>query len=429
MPLDLILGAQWGDEGKGRITDALASQAQIVARFSGGDNAGHTLTAGSKRLKLHLVPSGILHPQAHCILAAGMVINPATLIEELDQLGAAGLDTSPERISISPSAHLITPAHRLLDGAEERLRGAPIGTTGRGIGPAYTDKAARRGLRAGELCSWSSFAPRLRAHLESAARLLELIYAMEPPDIGAIMLDFEGYAERLGNYVANTGARVAAVLDQGGCVLGEGAQGALLDLDHGSYPYVTSSHPTTAGALQSLGVSPAHLRRIIGVTKAFQTRVGAGPFPTEASEPVAARLRGTGDQPWDEFGTTTGRPRRCGWLDGVLLRYANRVNGFTELSITKLDVLSGFNHLNIASSYRLGSEISTDLLCSPAELDRCEPVYEELAGWSVDLRAIRSWEELPAPARVYVERIESLTGLRAATISVGPERTEWIERP
>jgi len=428
MPLDLILGAQWGDEGKGRITDALARQAQIVARFSGGDNAGHTLTAGAQHLKLHLVPSGILHPGVRCILAAGMVINPATLIEEFDQLEAFGLDVSPARIAISPSAHLITPAHRLLDGAEERLRGAPIGTTGRGIGPAYTEKAARRGLRAEELRSWSAFAPRLRSQLESAARLLEGIYKEPPPDIEAVMRDFERYAERLRDYVANTDALVATTLSEGGNVLGEGAQGTLLDLDHGTYPYVTSSHPTTAGALQSLGVGPSNLRKVIGVVKAFQTRVGAGPFPTEASEADAARLRGTGEQPWDEYGTTTGRPRRCGWLDGVLLRYTTRLNGFTEFSITKLDVLSGFEELRIAVAYRYEGQRHPDLPCTPAGLDRCEPVYENVVGWNADIRSSRHWNQLPPEARAYVERIERLTGVTAATISVGPERSEWIER-
>ncbi|MEJ2010614.1 MAG: adenylosuccinate synthase [Anaerolineales bacterium] len=428
MPLDLILGAQWGDEGKGRITDALARQAQIVARFSGGDNAGHTLTVGSTRLKLHLVPSGILHPAAHCVLASGMVINPATLIEELDLLSAHGLDTGPARISISPAAHLITPAHRLLDGAEERLRGAPIGTTGRGIGPAYTDKAARRGIRAGELRNWRTLAPRLRSHLEAAARLLEQVYREQPPDAEAVLLEFERYAERLQGYLVDTSAHIAEVLAEGGNVLGEGAQGTLLDLDHGTYPYVTSSHPTTAGALQSLGIGPAHVRRIIGVTKAFQTRVGAGPFPTEAPEPIAARLRGTGDQPWDEFGTTTGRPRRCGWLDGVLLRYTSRLNGFTELAVTKLDVLSGFESLPFATGYRFAGAISLTLPCSAAELDQCEPVYEELNGWPDDLRPIRDWQALPAAARSYIERIEAFTGVHVTTISVGPERQEWVER-
>jgi adenylosuccinate synthase len=429
MPLDLILGAQWGDEGKGRITDALASQAQIVARFSGGDNAGHTITAGSTRLKLHLVPSGILHPAAHCVLASGMVVNPGTLIEELDQLTAQGFDTSPARISISPAAHLITPAHRLLDGAEERLRGTPIGTTGRGIGPAYTDKAARRGIRAGELRSWPTLAPRLRTHLESAARLLEQVYKQQPPDIEAVMLEFERYAGRLQDYVAHASGRITAVLSEGGNVLGEGAQGTLLDLDHGTYPYVTSSHPTAAGALQSLGIGPAYLRRIVGVAKAFQTRVGAGPFPTEAPEPAAARLRGTGDQPWDEFGTTTGRPRRCGWLDGVLLRYTTRLNGFTELSVTKLDVLSGFESLRIATGYRFEGVLSSDLPCSASELDQCEPVYEDLDGWPDDLRPLRDWQDLPSTARSYIERIEELAGIPVTTISVGPERQEWIERP
>ncbi len=428
MPLDLILGAQWGDEGKGRITDALAGEADIVIRFNGGDNAGHSITVGDDLLKLHLIPSGILHPNTHCVLAAGMVINPQTLLEELNQLSARGLDVSPNRISISPAAHLITPLHRLLDGADDARRAAPIGTTGRGIGPAYMDKSARRGLRMGELRSWDTFSSRLQAHIDHSNRLLEEIYAQPGAD-GLNLLDsFRAFAERLTPYIAQVEAHITTSLEQGRSVLGEGAQGTLLDLDHGTYPFVTSSHPTTAGALASIGVGPAYLRRVIGVAKAFQTRVGEGPFPTELKGSLAERLRGTGEHAWDEFGTTTGRPRRCGWLDGILLRYSSRVNGFTELAITKLDILSGLHDLQLASQYSFQGDVYTNLPCTPSELAACEPVYECLPGWKSALTGAEHWEDLPDTARAYVQRIEELTGLPATMLSIGPERDQLIKR-
>jgi adenylosuccinate synthase len=428
MPLDLILGAQWGDEGKGRITDVLARDADVVVRFSGGDNAGHSINVGDDLLKLHLIPSGILHPNTTCVLAAGMVINPETLIEELDQLAARGLDVTPARISISPSAHLITPLHRLLDGADDAHRSAPIGTTRRGIGPAYMDKAARRGLRVGELQNWAAFSHHLQTHIDHANRLLEDVYGQPPLDGRRLLEAFKVYAERLVPYTGQVEARIASALEQGRNILGEGAQGTLLDLDHGTYPYVTSSHPTTAGALASIGVGPGYLRRVIGVAKSFQTRVGEGPFPTELEGSLAERLRGSGEHAWDEFGTTTGRPRRCGWLDGVLLRYSARVNGFNELALTKLDILSGLQELHLASQYTFQGQVFTDLPCTPAELVSCEPVYESLPGWETELGGLRDWEDLPEAARAYVQRIEAQTRLPASMISIGPERDQLIQR-
>jgi adenylosuccinate synthase len=429
MPLDVIVGTQWGDEGKGRITDLLAKQAKVVARFSGGDNAGHTVTVGEARYQLHLVPSGIVHTHTLCLLGGGMVVNPARLLEEIDMLTQLGIDSSPARLKLSHTAHIITPAHLALDRAlEEKRASAELGTTLRGIGPAYTDKTSRSGIRAGEMDEPEAFAEKIAARMHSTAQEFKALYTDEPPDPQTAARDYYSYAQRLRPYLADVGAHVAAALEREENVLAEGAQGTLLDLDHGTYPYVTSSHPTTAGALLGLAVGPTHLRRIIGVTKAFQTRVGAGAFPTEAGGDVASRLRGTGDQPWDEFGTTTGRPRRCGWLDGVLLRYAVRVNGLTELALTKLDILSGIDPLQICSAYRAGDDTHADLPASPAGLSDFTPEYETLVGWSQSLEPIRRWGDLPPAAQAYIQRVETLTQLPVTLISVGPERDQVILR-
>ena len=429
MPLDLILGAQWGDEGKGRITDILARDADVVARFSGGDNAGHSVTVKDRLFQLHLVPSGIVHPHTTCLMGAGMVINPAKLLAEMDVLQGAGIEITPERLRISTSAHLITPAHLALDGAEEQTRGAAkLGTTRRGIGPAYTDKTARHGIRLEAMLSDQEFQALLRQQLERANRSLETIYKLEGIDIPAALEAYQTFAERLRPHLADTGYFLANSLMQGQRVLGEGAQGTLLDLDQGTYPFVTSSHPTTAGALLGLAIGPQHLDRIIGVVKAFQTRVGEGPFPSEIHGPAAERLRGSGEHPWDEYGTTTGRPRRCGWLDLVLLRYAQRVNGFTELALTKLDILSGLELLQLCTGYHEGEVDLTDLVAGPSRLDRYQPLLEELAGWAQDLTPIRAWNDLPPEARNYIQRIETSTAIPVRMISVGPERDQIILR-
>jgi adenylosuccinate synthase len=429
MPLDILVGAQWGDEGKGRITDRLSAQADIVARYSGGDNAGHTVTVGTRLFKLHLIPSGILHPHTRAVLGSGMVIHPGTLLDEMAVLAAAGVDVGPQRLLLAPGAHIITPAHRALDGAEEALRGgSSLGTTGRGIGPAYADKAARLGLRAEAMRHPTAFAEAVRRHEEQLARLLESHYRCAPPDPAESARHYQEYAERLRPHLAETGGLLAEALAAGQTILAEGAQGTLLDLDHGTYPYVTSSTPSAAGALLGLGVGPRHVRHVIGVAKAFQTRVGAGPFPTEVSGDLAERLRGTGANPWDEFGTTTGRPRRVGWLDGVLLRYAARVNGLTDLAITKLDILRGIPTLLLCSAYRREGRRMADLPGTPAELEDLAPDYESLEGWDPDVGGLRSWALLPAAARAYLERIEQLAGVPIRWISVGPEREQMIVR-
>ena len=429
MPLDILIGAQWGDEGKGRITDLLAAQAEVVARYSGGDNAGHSVTVDGRLFKLHLIPSGILQSNARCVLGNGMVLNPGTLVEEIDSLAAAGVDASPQRLAISLGAHLITPAHRALDGAEERSRtGSALGTTGRGIGPAYADKASRLGLRAEAMQDPEAFAGLVRAHAERAARLLETFYQLPAPDPAEAARSYREFALRLRPFLADTAALLADILGAGGTILAEGAQGTLLDLDHGTYPYVTSSTATAAGALIGLGLGPRHVRRVIGVAKCFQTRVGAGPFPTELTGPTAELLRGTGSQPWDEFGTTTGRPRRVGWLDGVLLRYAARLNGLTDLAVTKLDILGHLPRLQLCTAYRRQGARHADLPGPPSRLEGFAPEYEEFGGWQQDVSGVREWAALPQEARAYLERIEALLDVPIRWISVGAERPQIVER-
>jgi adenylosuccinate synthase len=431
MPLDLIIGAQWGDEGKGRITDLLAERAQVVARYSGGDNAGHTVTVGRQIFKLHLLPSGVVHPHAVGVLGNGMVVNPARLLEEMDHLAQLGVDVSPARIKLSAAAHLITPAHLALDQAEEAARAGEagkIGTTGRGIGPAYTDKNARRGLRAELMLDPERLGDRVAEHVRRANLTLEKIYGQPPLDPAPVAAEYTAHARRLAPHVTDASLYLHRRLHEGATVLAEGAQGTLLDLDHGTYPYVTSSSPTAGGAFSGLGVGPKFAGRIVGVTKAFQTRVGQGPFPTEAFGEEAERLRGTGENPWDEFGTTTGRPRRCGWLDLVLLRYAIRVNGLTELALTKLDVLSGLSTIKLCTAYTSEGKTHSELPLGPADLAPFRAVYEELPGWSEDVSGARAFGELPAAARHYVRRIEALSGVPVSLISVGPERSQIIRR-
>jgi adenylosuccinate synthase len=426
MPLHIIIGAQWGDEGKGRILDAIAGEASIVARFSGGDNAGHTVTTDGKIFRLHLIPSGIVHPKPLCILGSGMVINPQRLLAEMDQLRAQGVDCSPERIRISHAAHLLTPLHIALDQAEESAREKKIGTTGRGIGPAFSEKTARCGLRAEILAEPEDCAEKIKAHIQRGNRTLEKLYSQPPLDADAIAAAFFQFAQTFGPYIADTSRLVADALRGGKTVLAEGAQGTLLDLDQGTYPFVTSSNTGIAGAFSGLGVGARDLGRVIGVVKAFQTRVGEGPFPTELTGEIGNRLRGTGSMPWDEFGTTTGRPRRCGWLDLMLLRYSARQNGMTEFVLTKLDILSGINPVRICTAYERDGKTYPELPLGISGLESFRPVYTDLPGWDADIRKARTKEELPAAARTYVERIEKETGVPVSMVSVGSERKEVI---
>jgi len=428
MPLDIIVGAQWGDEGKGRVVDLLAASADYVARYNGGDNAGHTVTVGAATFRLHLIPSGVVHPHTIGVIGNGVVVNPATLLSEIEDLRAGGVPVSPQRLRLSYAAHLITPAHLALDSAQEAARGkGKIGTTLRGIGPVYADKVARSGLRLGQMLDLDTFIESLQAHLQAANQRLVQVYDAQPLDIPAAIRQYTDYARLLQPYIADVSAILADALRAGRRVLAEGAQGTLLDLDHGTYPFVTSSYPTSAGALLGLGLGVGCAARVVGVTKAFQTRVGSGPFPTELAGEQAERLRGSGLNPWDEFGTTTGRPRRVGWLDLVLLRYAVRINGLTELALTKLDILSGLETVHLCVAYRDQNQAYTDLPFGPAQLERFEPQYESLPGWQQDLRSVRRWEDLPAAARAYILRIEELAGAPVSLVSVGPEREQVVE--
>jgi adenylosuccinate synthase len=428
MPLDIVVGTQWGDEGKGRFVDLLSAQADFVARYNGGDNAGHTVKVGKNTFKLHLIPSGLIHPHTVGIIGNGVVVNPAVLISEKESLGKAGIPLSSERLRLSYAAHLITPAHRAIDRAQEAARGqGKIGTTLRGIGPAYTDKVSRRGLRLADMLDRERFKTLVRDHVEASNRFLTGIYHAEPLDLPTVVEEMDRYAAELTLHIADVSLLLSEALARGRRVLAEGAQGTLLDLDHGTYPFVTSSNPVAAGALIGLGLGVGCEERVIGVTKSFQTRVGSGPFPTELEGDLAIRLRGTGENPWDEFGTTTGRPRRVGWLDGVLLRYSTRINGLTELVLTKLDILSGLPTLFVCTAYRRGNQVHKELPFGPNQLDRFEPVYEELPGWDRDVSEARRWEELPAQARAYILRIEEIAGIPVRMASVGPERDQVVE--
>ena len=428
MPLDIIVGAQWGDEGKGRVVDLLSAQADFVARFNGGDNAGHTVTVGDQTFKLHLIPSGIIHPHTVGAIGNGVVINPATLLAEIQSLRDAGVTVNPDRLRISYAAHLITPGHRALDAAQETARGqSAIGTTLRGIGPAYADKVSRSGIRLGQMRDLEGFADDLQKHIQSVNLRLTGLYKSEPLDARQVVQEYLDYARQIQAYIGDISALLANALKNGKRVLAEGAQGTLLDLDHGTYPFVTSSYPTAAGALIGLGLGVSCSERVIGVTKAFQTRVGSGPFPSEVFGAAATRLRGTGEHPWDEFGTTTGRPRRVGWLDMVLLRYAVRINGLSELAITKLDVLTGLEKVNICVAYRANGQTYQELPYGPGDLASFQSIYEEHPGWQEDLRGCRSWEQLPQAARAYILRIEELCATPVRLTSVGPERDQVVE--
>jgi adenylosuccinate synthase len=427
MPLDIIIGAQWGDEGKGRMTDLLAAEADIVARYSGGDNAGHTITINGEIFKLHLIPSGIVHDSVLCLIGNGVVVNPAVLLREIDALVARGIPVTPERLKISRAAHLITPAHIALDQADEQTRaGDAIGTTQRGIGPAYVDKTGRSGLRAGLLGDAEELADAVHAHIRSKNEMLRAIYGRSPLDAHAVAAEYAAYAQRLAPYLADVSLLVDEALQNGRSVLAEGAQGTLLDLDHGTYPFVTSSWPTAGGALIGLGAGPKQVGRIYGVAKAFTTRVGSGPFPSEVDGETAQRLRGSGSNPWDEFGTTTGRPRRVGWLDTVILRYAVRVNSITDLALTKLDILSGLNEIQVCIAYEVDGQRLDHFPSDLHVLARCRPIVETLPGWQEEITAVRRLADLPANARRYVEFVAGHCRTPVTLVSVGPGREQVI---
>lgn len=429
MAVNIIIGSQWGDEGKGRVTDLMAGQSDIVARFSGGDNAGHTVTVGDDIFKLHLIPSGIVHDNTLCLLGNGVVINPATLLREMDGLREKGIEVTPERMRISQKAHLITPGHIALDGAMENKRGdAKLGTTLRGIGPAYAEKTAREGIRAYLFADPEALSDKIHTHIEAVNQQLIHLYGEKPLSATEVAAQFHEYARIFAPYLADQSNLLYEALDADKMVLAEGAQGTMLDLDHGTYPFVTSSHPIATGALLGLGLGPKTADRIYGVAKAFSSRVGSGPFVTELDGDIALRLRGTGENPWDEYGTTTGRPRRVGWLDLVVVRYAGRLNSFTDLVLTKMDILTGIDPIPVCVAYEQNGETLRYFPSDPKVLAECKPVYESLPGWNEDITGAKSWEELPKNAQNYIQFIEAQTGVSVSITSVGPERTQTIMR-
>jgi adenylosuccinate synthase len=418
-----VLGAQWGDEGKGKIVDLLTPRFSIVARYQGGHNAGHTVYVGAQKFVLHLIPSGILHPGIICVIGNGVVVDPTALFKEIDELARLGVDVTG-RLLVSDKAHVILPYHRELDVLAEARRGErKIGTTSRGIGPAYEDKIGRRGVRVGDLADASPDGPLVNAVRENVAARNRLVNDGDL-DADEVVADLRRAWPRLRPLVVDTSLYLHRAMAGGERVLFEGAQGTLLDIDHGTYPFVTSSNATAGGVATGLGIGPRLVGQILGVAKAYTTRVGEGPLPTELHGELGERLRETGQ----EFGASTGRPRRCGWFDAVAVRYAARVNGLDALAITKLDVLDGLDELQVCTAYRCGGERVTEMPGDTAQLARCEAEYETLPGWSGSTRGCTSFDDLPREAQTYIARLEETTGVRAAIISTGSERTETIFR-
>jgi adenylosuccinate synthase len=418
-----IIGAQWGDEGKGKVVDLFTYDADIIVRFQGGNNAGHTLVVDGKKTVLHLVPSGALHRDKLCVIGNGVVVDPQILIEEIDALKGQGHLLDDSLLRISEEGHLIMPYHKAIDLARERLRGkGKIGTTGRGIGPAYEDKVARVGIRFIDLLEEDTFREKLRHNIEEKNIYLKAILKEKTLDFDEIHDTYAGYRERLRPLITNTSLLLHREIRAGKKVMFEGAQGTLLDVDHGTYPYVTSSNTSTGGACTGAGVGPQHIHHVIGISKAYTTRVGSGPFVTEQFGPEGEILKREGV----EFGATTGRPRRCGWFDAVGVRHAVRVNGITGIALTKLDVLTGFKNVPICTAYRFDGRLYDEFPASSKVLDKAEPVLEEMPGWNEPITAVRKFSELPSAAQKYVQRIEKLLDTEIILVSVGPGREQTI---
>ncbi len=415
----VLVGAQWGDEGKGKVTDFLAEQANCVVRYQGGSNAGHTVEVANEQFKLHLIPSGILYPETLCVVGNGVVVDMEKLIEEIKGLNERGIST--DNLKISLRAPVVIPYHKKIDELEERS--SKIGTTKRGIGPTYADKINRIGFRMSDLVELTdNFKARFKAQVEYKNRLIEEIYNDKGFHYQDLLDQLTGQAEQLKKYLADTSCLVYQAIQAGQKVLFEGAQGTLLDIDHGTYPYVTSSHPIAGGACTGAGIGPTCINRVLGVAKAYTTRVGEGPFPTELFDADGEALQARGA----EFGTTTGRPRRCGWLDVVILRYAVRINGLTDFAFTKLDVLDTFDTIKICIGYKYKGNLMTEFPENADVLAACTPEYIEMPGWKQDITGTTTYEELPQKARDYIEKIEELTGIKHAIIAVGPKRTQTI---
>lgn len=415
----VIVGTQWGDEGKGKITDYLSENAEVVARYQGGNNAGHTIVFGGETYKLHLIPSGIFYSDKICVIGNGMVIDPKALVEELKYLHDRNVDTS--NLRISNRAHVILPYHIKLDIVEEESKGSnQIGTTRKGIGPAYMDKAARTGIRIADLLDKEEFREKLDRNLKEKNRLLEKIYETEGFELEEVLEEYYEYGQLVSKYVDDTSVVLNDAIDQGRRVLFEGAQGVMLDIDQGTYPFVTSSNPIAGGVTIGSGVGPSKIHHVVGVSKAYTTRVGDGPFPTELLDETGDKIRQVGN----EYGTTTGRPRRVGWFDSVVVRHARRVSGITDLSINSIDVFTGIETLRICTAYRYRGEVMEHFPASLKVLAECEPVFEELPGWTEDITGVKSLDDLPVNARHYLERISQLTNIPLSIFSVGPDRDQ-----
>jgi adenylosuccinate synthase len=423
MPVAAIIGAQWGDEGKGKMVDMLAEKAKYVVRFSGGDNAGHTVVNPHGEFKLRLTPSGIFYKNATSIIGNGVVLNPAVLNTEIDDLNKRGIDTA--KLLISDRAHLIMPYHIVLEGLEEKALGSKaIGTTLKGIGPAFADKVARTGLRAGDLLDKALLKEKLTTALENKNKIFTGVYHIAPLSFEEIYQQYCAYADRWASCICDTSAILADAIARNEAVLLEGAQGMLLDPDYGTYPFTTSSSPNAAGAASGSGIAPNKFTHILGVFKAFQTRVGSGPMPTELKDATGDLIRERGH----EYGTVSGRARRCGWFDGVAARLSTRVNGFTSMIITRLDILDSFKELKVCTGYKLDGQVINNFPASIAALERCEPVLETVPGWESGTGNVRKYKDLPANARRYIERLETLTGCPASHISIGPKREQTVVR-
>jgi adenylosuccinate synthase len=423
LPNVVVVGTQWGDEGKGKIVDLLTEQAAIVARYQGGNNAGHTLVVGGAKFIFHLIPSGILHPGTVCLIGNGVVLDPEVLLTEIENLKARGISVGPDNLRISERTQVIMPYHKRLDLARERARGAAkIGTTGRGIGPCYEDKVARRGIRMADLLNLEVLTAKLADVLPEKNFYLEKFLGDIPFSQEEILGPYLEMGKRLAPLVTNVSVMIQGAVQQGRSILFEGAQGTHLDIDHGTYPYVTSSNPVAGGACTGTGVGPNQLHHVLGIVKAYTTRVGSGPFPTECLDEVGDHLVECGV----EFGSTTGRRRRCGWLDAVVLKDSARLNGLTGLAITKLDVLTGINPVKICVGYDENGSRRETTPATIQELERCRPIFEELPGWTEDIRGVRRMEDFPQATRNYLKRLEELVGVPIQIVSVGPDREETI---
>ncbi|EEH99675.1 adenylosuccinate synthetase [Clostridium sp. 7_2_43FAA] len=419
----VVLGAQWGDEGKGKMTDYLAEEAEVIVRFQGGNNAGHTVEVGDKQYKLHLIPSGILYDNKLNIIGNGVVVDPKALFTEIDYLEGEGVKVTPEKLIVSDRAHVIMPYHKILDKLKEKARGKnDIGTTGKGIGPCYTDKFERSGIRVCDLIKENIFKEKLKENIDSKNKYIVNVLGGEELNYNEILSEYLELAERLKPYVQDTSVRLYDEIKQDKTVLFEGAQGMLLDIDYGTYPYVTSSNTTACGVASGSGIGPTMVTNAVGIAKAYTTRVGKGPFPTELDNEIGGWIREKGH----EYGVTTGRSRRCGWLDAVILKTTVRVSGLTSLCVTKIDTLAGLEKLKICVGYKFNDKVIDYFPASLDDLAKCEPIYEEFDSWSEEVAKARSYDELPENAKKYLTRIEELTGTKISIVGVGPRRDQTI---